>query len=163
MTKDKATGTSPFYIISILLLVFAFPILSFFIELQTTKGKGDDLASLGKWFIFYAAGLRLFIAGVRQISKPAFTAKEIFHFETGESFPVIKELGFANVCSGLVGIISLLLPQWRMVSAFSSGLYYGLAGVGHFVRNPKGANERFALVTDFVVFILFLCYAVLFS
>lgn len=162
MTKENSSGGSAFYIVSILLLVFIFPILSFFMELQLTKDIADGLAVLGKWFIFYTAGLRLFIAGIRQIIKPAFTAKEIFHFQTAESFAIIKELGFANVCAGVIGIASLFLPQWRIVSAVSSGLYYGLAGIGHYVRKPDGANERFALLTDIIVFILFLCYVLLF-
>jgi len=158
MAKNNSTGADKFYIISIVVMIFVLPVLSFFIERVINGVPSNTFAALGKWFIFYTAGLRLFIAGIRQIIKPSFTAKTIFHFKTGESFPVIKELGFANVCSGLVGIISLFIPTWRIVSAFSSGLYYGFAGFGHLAKKPAGANERFAMITDIIVFLLFIIY-----
>ena len=162
MTNNNSLGTNKFYIVSIILMLFVLPVVSFFIEWQISDSTINTVASIGKWFIFYAAGLRLFIAGIRQISKPAFTAKEIFHFTTNESFPVIKELGFANICTGLVGIISLFIPSWRIVSAFSSGLYYGFASFTHLTKKMAGANERFALLTDIIVFILLLVYVLLF-
>ena len=103
-------------------------------------------------------GIRLFIAGIRQTTNPAFTAKEIFHISSEESFPVVRELGFANLCFGLTAIISLFLPSWRIVSAFGSGVYYGLAGALHFIKKPAGINERFALITDIIIFILLMLY-----
>ena len=84
-------------------MLFVFPVLSFCIE-RLINGSPLNIPGIGKWFIFYAAGWRLFIAGIRQAINPAFTAKEIFHFTGVESFPVIKELGFANICLGLTGI-----------------------------------------------------------
>jgi hypothetical protein len=52
----------------------------------------------------------------------------------------------------------LFLPQWRIVSAFGSGLYYGIAGFQHLVKKPAGANEKFALITDVIIFIFLLIY-----
>lgn len=72
--------------------------------------------------------------------------------EGEEAFPVIRELGFANLCFGLIGLISLFVPGWRMVSAFGSGIYYGLAGGLHLFRKAEGINERFALYTDIFIF-----------
>jgi hypothetical protein len=37
----------------------------------------------------------------------------------------MRELGFANLCFGLIGLISIGMPDWRIVSAFGSGIYYG--------------------------------------
>jgi len=34
-----------------------------------------------------------------------------------------------------VGIVSLFKPEWRFVSAFASGLYYGVAAVQHGLKN----------------------------
>lgn len=121
---------------------------------------GADLAFglLGKWFIFSAVGLRLFLAGIKQVKNPEFTAKQIFHIDSPESFPILRELGFANICFGLVAIVSLFKPEWRIVSAFASGLYYGIAGVQHALKKTSGINEKFALWTDLIIFVLLFIY-----
>lgn len=78
--------------------------------------------------------------------------------EHPESFAVVRELGFANLCFGLVGIISFFKPEWRIVSAFASGIYYGIVGLQHLIRKPSGKNEQFALWTDLLIFIILLIY-----
>jgi len=80
---------------------------------------------------------------------------------SNESHPILRELGFANLCFGLVGIMSLFFPQWRVVSAFGSGLYYGIAGFQHLIKKPVGGNELFALVTDIIIFVLLLVYFII--
>ena len=98
------------------------------------------------------------MAGSKQITNPTFTLREIFEISSIESLPIVRELGFANLCSGLIGIISLFVPPWRIVSAFGSGLYYGLAGVQHFIKKPVGPNEKFALYTDILISIFLIIY-----
>jgi hypothetical protein len=150
-----------FYIIVVTVLTFILPATGFFVEhFATGTDPGFDL--LGKWFIFSAVGLRLFLAGIRQVKDPAFTAQQIFHIDSPESFPILRELGFANICFGLVGIVSLLMPAWRIVSAFGSGLYYGIAGFQHVMKKNSGINEKFALWTDLIIFILLFIYFVKF-
>lgn len=100
---------------------------------------------------FFRCRARLFVAGIQQSAKPQFTAREIFHIHSPESFPIVRELGFANICFGLVGIVSLLKPEWRIVSAFASGIYYALAALMHIIKKPVGANEFFALWTDVII------------
>jgi hypothetical protein len=111
-------------------------------------------ALVAKWFIFFAVGIRLTLAGLRQITKPGFTSREIFHIEGEACYPIVRELGFANLCFGLIGIISLFVPAWRIVSCFGSGLYYGLAALSHFIKRSAGPNEMFALVSDVFIFLL---------
>jgi hypothetical protein len=147
-----AQGANKMYLISVSALTFGFPIAACAVEMLIKKGLPFSFGLISKWFIFSAVGLRLFFAGVKQVSNPAFTAKEIFRIESPDSFPILRELGFANCCFGLIGIFSLFLPQWRIVSAFGSGLYFGIAGVQHLIRKPAGTNERFALVTDLFIF-----------
>jgi len=149
------------YIILVSFLTFLLPAIGTIIEMWVNRETPLDFILLGKWFIFSAIGLRLFIAGIRQITRPGFTAKEIFQMKTGESYPVIRELGLANLCFGLIGIISLFLPSWRIVSAFGSGLYFGLAGIMHLTRKPADINGRFALVTDLIIFIILLAYVLM--
>lgn len=146
------------YFISVSLLTFVIPLAGFIAEhLIRVVPLSFDL--FGKWFIFSAVGLRLFVAGLQQAAKPAFTAKQIFHINNPECFPVVRELGFANLCFGLVGIVSFFKPEWRMVSAFASGIYYGIAGLQHLIRKPSGKNEQLALWTDLWIFaVLLTCF-----
>ncbi len=149
-----------FYIMIVSLLTFIMPLLSVMLEMYFVENVQPTFAMLSKWFIFWAVGMRLFIAGMKQTIDPAFTAREIFKFKTEESFPVIRELGFANSCFGLTAMFSFFFPDWRVVSAFASGIYYGIAGFQHLLKRPAGMNESFALFTDLFIFIVLLIYFV---
>jgi len=146
------------YLIFVLLLMLVLPSISIIIE-YVIIGKQVSLIELsGKWFIFWAIGLRLFIAGVRQAIKPSFTAETIFHITNKESFVIVKELGFANICLGSIGIISLFLPDWRIVSAFAGGLFMGIAGINHILKKPVGLNEWIAMSSDIFIAVVILTY-----
>ncbi len=160
MEPNNSSDVNKKYIIVVSVLTFILPLLCTIGQMLIRKDTPLSFILIGKWFIFSAVGLRLFIAGIKQTTDPAFTAKEIFHLDNPESFPIVRELGFANLCFGLVGIVSLFFPQWRVVSAFGSGLYYGIAGLQHFIKKPVGTNEKFALVTDMIIFLLLLIYFV---
>lgn len=160
MTTEIKPGINRQYIIAVTALTFILPIICSIAAILINDKCPFSFALFGKWFIFSAVGLRLFLAGIKQTTNPAFTAKEIFHIDSAESLPIVRELGFANLCFGLIGIISLLQPSWRIVSAFGSGLYYGIAGLQHLIKKPAGANERFALVTDVAIFLFLLVYFV---
>ena len=160
MANNNSPGINKRYIIVVSVLTFVLPIICSVGQILINKDTALSFELIGKWFIFSAVGLRLFIAGIKQTTDPAFTAKDIFHIDNPDSFPIVRELGFANLCFGLIGIASLFLPQWRIVSAFGSGLYYGIAGLQHLLKKPAGANERFALVTDIIIFLLLLAYFV---
>ncbi|MBS1763984.1 MAG: hypothetical protein JSS90_03330 [Bacteroidetes bacterium] len=156
-TENNDDKPNKFYIISVTTLTLVIPTIGFIAEhIITDTALTFELFS--KWFIFSAVGLRLFLAGIKQVKNPEFTAKQIFHIDSPDSFPILRELGFANICFGLVGIVSLFKPEWRTVSAFASGLYYGIAGVQHGLKNTSGINERFALWTDLIIFVLLLAY-----
>jgi len=157
MTDNKTSDLNKQYLISVSVLTFVLPVICTILQMEISKDP-FSFHLLGKWFIFSAVGLRLFLAGIKQTTNPAFTAKEIFHIDSPDSLPIVRELGFANLCFGLIGIISLFLPQWRIVSAFGSGLYYGIAGIQHLIKKPVGANEKFAMVTDLLIFICLLIY-----
>ena len=148
------------YFISVSLMTFIVPAIGFFAE-HFFKNISLTFCLFGKWFIFSAVGLRLLVAGIQQSVKPVFTAREIFHINSSESFPIVRELGFANLCFGLVGIISLFKPEWRIVSAFASGLYFGIAALQHLIKKPVSANESFALWTDVIIFCVLLMYFIM--
>ena len=161
MAIGKDPGINKTYIIVVSILTFILPAICSIAEMMINKTISSFLL-FGKWFIFSAVGLRLFIAGIKQTADPAFTAKEIFHIDNTDIFPVVRELGFANLCFGLIGIISLFQPSWRIVSAFGSGIYYGIAGLQHLFKKPAGINEKFALVTDMLIFVFLAGYLIYF-
>jgi len=121
-------------------------------------GLPFSLLLAGKWLIFWAIGVRLFIAGIRQATNPAFTAQRIFSISGSDSFPIIRELGFANICIGLLGILSLWFPSWCGAAALSGGLYFGLAGMLHLFKKIDSRNEVIALASDLYIFLIMLFY-----
>ena len=156
-TNNPGNQLNKSYIISVSTLTFFIPLIGFIVE-HFLSGTPLSFEIFCKWFIFSAVGIRLFLAGIRQAKNPAFTAKQIFHIDSTDSFPILRELGFANICFGLIGIISVYKSEWRIVSAFGSGLYYGIAGIQHAFKKDSGINEKFALWTDLIIFAFLLIY-----
>jgi len=122
-TDKNHSGANKQYLIVVPVLTFVLPAICTVAQLLIHKDTKFSFELFGKWFIFCAVGLRLFLAGIKQITNPAFTAKEIFHIDSINSSPIVRELGFSNLCFGLIGLISLFKPECRVVSAFGSGLY----------------------------------------
>jgi hypothetical protein len=147
---EKAAANKT-YVAVVVLSALVLPAISVLAEVLLKKNQPLSLDLAARWFIFWAVGVRLLMAGLRQIFNPAFTAKDIFHIDHPPSHEIVRELGFANLCFGLVGVLSLFLPSWRAVSAFASGLYYGLAGLNHAAKKPATANEAVALVSDLFI------------
>lgn len=158
MSNKNPSDINKPYIIVVSILTFLLPAICVNIQIGVNNTISFSFELIGKWFVFSAVGLRLFLAGIKQTTNPAFTAKEIFHIDSTECYPILRELGFSNLCFGLIGILSLFFPQWRIVSAFGSGLYFGIAGIQHMIKKPAGINETFALVTDFFIFIFLFIY-----
>ena len=152
-----ATKKNPIYLVSILLFMVLLPILCIVIQWSRQDATMSWLL-MGKWFVFWPVGVRLFIAGLRQATKPAFTAREIFHLKSDDSFPVIKELGFANMSMGGVAILSLFFPSWRIPAAAAGGLYFGLAGFLHLFKKRDSSNETIAMISDLYIFLLMVLY-----
>lgn len=152
-----ANSKFSFYILIVLLLMLVFPLASIAIE-HLVSGFPLGWLLIGKWFVFWALGVRLLTAGIRQASKPEFTAREIFHFTGTESFAVLRELGFANLSLGMIGIVSILKTEWTQAAAICGGLYMGIAGIMHVVKKPAGTNEWVALVSDLFIFAISAMY-----
>jgi hypothetical protein len=112
---------------------------------------------IGKWFTFWAAGVRLFLAGLRQTITPRFTAQEIFKLGD-DSFPLVREIGFANLSMGTLALLSLYNPAFLLPGALVGGLYYVLAGIGHTMVGHRNFKENFAMATDFLIAIVLLGY-----
>ena len=156
MDDQNQLRVSKLYLWVVLLFMLILPLVSILINGGYTDGF--SIVLIGKWFVFWAIGVRLLTAGIRQVLKPEFTAKDIFHIDNKESFIIVKELGFANICFGLSGICSLFIPEWRTAAAFTGGLYMGIAGVQHIIKKPSTPNEWVAMVSDIFIFLLMAGY-----
>jgi hypothetical protein len=97
------------YVLMIALLMGVLPLTSIAME----AGLRPDLAVVGKWFVFWMVGVRLFAAGARQFMQPRYTT------ETVLGIP-----GEANLALGCGGIATPAVPSWTpssYCSASSSG------------------------------------------
>jgi hypothetical protein len=147
------------YVVTVLLLTVVLPIGSTIVQ----RLGGNDatwIVLLGGWMTFWAAGVRLSLAGLRQIGNPRFTAQKLFGMTGDDSLPIIRELGFANLSMGLLALLGLALGDKRLVlaGAIVGGLYYGLAGIGHIFRGKRNAQRTLAMVTDLWVFLVLAPY-----
>lgn len=148
-----------FYVFFNTAIIFIFPVISIAIE------KFSEQASLswiliGKWFVFWAVGFRLFTAGIKQASDPAFTATKIFKINNKDVYEIVRELGFANICLGIGGILSLINNEWRQIIAILGCLFFGLAGIRHLAGKIITGNQKFAMISDLVIFLILLLYTV---
>ena len=157
MSDKKSEPIGRVYIAFVITVMFVAPGICTAIEF-VTSGTDNAMAVIGKWFVFWAIGIRLLVAGIRQTLNPAFTAKDIFEIEDEKSYPIVRELGFSNLCSGLAAVISLYVPAWRITAAFIGGLYMGIAGINHAIRKPTGGNELVAMISDLFILVVMTVY-----
>lgn len=149
------------YLVMVLGLMVVAPIASVLIELLAGGGSGDVMLLLGKWFAFWAVGVRLFTAGLSQVFRPGFTASTILAGKPDPSVnQIVQELGFANLAFGTIGILSLPFSGWLVPAALAGGLFYGLAGIRHIAKPHKNTKEWFATLTDLLVFVVLLAFVI---
>jgi hypothetical protein len=146
------------YLTTVLLLMAVFPIGSLVAEVVYHPVPLMPLD--GKWFVFWGAGVRLSLAGLRQILQPRFTAETIFHIESDVVLPFVRELGVANLSTGIVGIASLFRPDFVLPIAIIAAIFYGVAGVRHATDRVRGKNQNIAMVSDIFVSLIYLAYIV---
>jgi hypothetical protein len=146
------------YFVLVILLLLIFPVASVATEAALSRHTLHIIFLMGRWFVFWAVGVRLFTAGARQVIQPQFTAEEIFGIHDSGSFAIVREVGFANLSMGLLGICSVFRVGWTLPAALVGGLYYGLAGIGHIFQKGKNAKEYMAMISDGFVFLVLLVF-----
>jgi hypothetical protein len=138
------------YFITVLLTTVGLPIASIVIELLA-RPEGVLIATAGKWFVFWGVGIRLFLAGISQVVRPAFTASNILGIKDTAAEKIVRELGYANISMGLAGMLSLLSPAWTASAGLTGGLFLGLAGIKHAMNAERSTKENVAMATDLLV------------
>ena len=135
------------YVAILVLTMFVLPALSIGLALALGSEAGWAIL-LGQWFVFWAVGVRLMLAGLRQWLQPEFTAREIFRFTGAEAQQVIQELGFANISMATLGLIAVAAPGFVLPATVAAGLFYGAAGIRHIATPDKTRKETIAMATD---------------
>ena len=138
------------YLTVVALLMFIFPAISVVVESMGSHNHTSLLMLIGKWFVFWAVGVRLFTAGLRQVIKPELTARDILGIKAKESWLLVQELGFANVSIGLLGICTIFKPEWLLPAALAGGLFYGLAGIRHIFKKDHIWKRMLQRIPTFI-------------
>lgn len=118
------------------------------------------MLSIGRWFVFWGLGVRLFLAGLKQVSQPEFTARDIFQITDPDATKIVSELGYANLSIGLIALASLALPDWTAAAALAGGLFLGLDGIGHVRNSNRNLGESVAMLSDLFVALVCASYLV---
>ena len=145
------------YTAIVVLLMIVLPIGSILAEMLMGMGTPFMLL-VGKWFVFWAAGWRLLLAGIKQIWQPQFTAHEIFKMKTDEALPIVRELGIANFAMGVLGVASIWATSFVLPVAIAGAIFYGAAGIQHVTLKDKSGNESLAMATDLLAFAALAAY-----
>lgn len=149
------------YVFIVIALMLVLPLISIVAQLLFQQGEVTPAAAppiIAKWCVFWAVGVRLSLAGLRQIIQPRYTAETILGIKSADSLFLVRELGFANVAIGSAGVASLLAPAWVAPLALTGAIFYGLAGINHCLHANRNAQQNLALVSDlFAAFILVYC------
>lgn len=128
------------------------PITGIVADIFILKSQISIFNLMLKWFVFSGVGLRLLSAGLKQAINPSFTASEIFKVKDKNSFPIVREIGFANISLGVAGVMSFFFSGFRLASSVSGGLYFGLAGCLHLFSKKRSKDEVFAMFSDYFIF-----------
>jgi hypothetical protein len=146
------------YFLSVLLLMFVLPTGSVFAEHAIYHSAAPLMLLVGKWFVFWGAGVRLTIAGLRQNFQPRFTSEHIFGIKGDDPLPFVRELGVANFATGMVGLLSYIRPDFILPVAISAAIFYGIAGVRHVMHGAQTFNERTAMISDLAISAIYIAY-----
>lgn len=73
----------------------------------------------------------------------------------------MRELGFANLAIGTLGIVSIAVASWQLAAALAGGIFYALAGVAHVLQPHRNRLETVAMLSDLFAAAVLLCACIL--
>jgi len=136
------------YIAMVFGLMLILPIASILFELFLRHYGVLNALLVGQWFVFWAVGVRLLMAGLRQIVQPRYTAENILGLKDPDATLVVRELGFANTAIGSAGVCSVFSPAWILPLAIIGAIFYGLAGINHLAHGHRNRLQNVAMTSD---------------
>jgi hypothetical protein len=134
------------------------PILSISEEHFYLHSALPMMSLVGKWFVFWGAGIRLFFAGLRQLFQPRFTAEQILGIRSEDSLLFVRELGAANLGTGIVGMASLAKPSFVLPAAVAAAVFFGIAGIRHATDRCRTRNQNIGMISDLFVSLVLVTY-----
>lgn len=138
------------YLVVVITFMLILPVGSIGLSV-VAAGAALSAALVAKWFVIWSVGARLSLADLRQIAQPRYTAEVILSLKHEESLVLVRELGFANLALGIVGLACWLVPAWVLAVALASAIFYGLAGFNHLLQSHRSKLENIAMVSDLFV------------
>ncbi len=106
-----------------------------------------DVTIVGKWFVFWAVGVRLQIARLRQIVQPRYTAETILGVKSPDATLMVREPGFANTAIDSAALGSIILAGWTLPLAVIGAIFYGLAGIHHMMHKQRNKLQHAAMAS----------------
>ena len=80
------------YSVIVVLLLLILPALSIIVEAGFSQGV-SIMGLVGKWYVFWASGMRLLLAGIRQVSQPRLRLRRSSISTTSRPFELCGKLG----------------------------------------------------------------------
>ena len=145
------------YLVATVLFMGVLPVLSILIE-RHLAGSPDLIVLAGRWFVFWAVGVRLFLAGLQQTRDPGYTATTIFAIKDKAAESLVAEIGFGNLAIGTLGMASIFDRGWVTPAAIVGCAFYGLAGFKHLFNRKRNRIGQVAMVSDLAMFALLAVY-----
>lgn len=136
------------YVAMIVSMMVVLPIVSIVAEHLVYPQGASLLGLVGIWFVFWAVGVRLFLAGLSQTFNPQYTSETIFDIKDPASQKIVQELGFANLSIGLLGMATIFNAAWVIPAAIVGGVFYLLAGTKHVFNGKRNSTENLAMASD---------------
>jgi len=151
------------YVPMVIALMAVIPLVSVAIQLLSDSHAVLNSAAIipiiAKWYVFWAVGVRLFLAGLRQMIQPRYTAETILGIKGADALLLVRELGFANTALGSIGLASIVAASWRPPAAMAAVIFYGLAGINHALHGHRNKLENVAMVSNiFAALVLAFCF-----
>jgi hypothetical protein len=148
------------YAYIVVAFMIAFPAASILAEILLGNHMGLCVALAGKWFVFWTVGVRLFVAGLRQMIQPRYTAETILGIKGEDSLLIVRELGFANCAIGSIGIGTLYFPGWLLPASIAGTIFYGLAAINHSYHKARTSLQNVAMISDLFAAVALLVFIV---
>jgi hypothetical protein len=141
------------YIAIVALTMLILPIGSIMLSLRAHPDAAlIDL--VGLWWVVWGVGARLGLAGLRQVIKPEFTARDILGVSGDGALVIVRELGFANLGIGVVGLLAWRSPMFVLPAAIYATIFYAAAGAMHALQSNRSFNENVAMASDLFIAIV---------
>ena len=136
------------YFVIVVALMLVCPLASIGIQCLIDGPGMLTAAVVGKWFVFWVVGVRLLLAGLRQIVQPRYTAEQILGIKDPDAVLIVRELGFANTAIGSVAAASLFFRGWVLPMAVVGAIFYAFAGINHVTHKRRNKLQTIAMYSD---------------